>query len=209
MGIDLCSLIGHTLTPDEVKLFPSMVDSWDGVKQAYIENSCGRNETLNDTLRKVDTPSFWNKYDLPVDELISTNWFATGDNSFRVTLEAYFGSIHIYRHTLNVELSPEHKYANLFRESSRNYILKCNRLIASYLFQKFVVYCPDSAYRTEQIQDWAAYAGHTIEDILTLANNEFGEPPNDLAEGIVNMFFVDFIDRPVASCDDKFFKDIG
>lgn len=209
MGIDLCSLIGHSLTPDEVKLFPSVVDSWDEVKQAYIENSYGqtdRNGTVNDSLTKVNIPSFWNKYDLSIDEQISKNWLeVTDDDNFRVKLETYFGFIYIYRHTLDVEFSPEHKYANLFTESSRNYILRFNRLIAKRMSQNFVVYCPDSGHRTEQIKDWAAYSGHTIEDVLTLATNEFGKPPNDLVGGIINMFFIDFIDNPVAVCNDQLF----
>lgn len=158
-------------------------------------------------LERLEMKSFWNNYGLKVNiELINKIWNENliSDDDYYFELETFFGGIHLRRFTAEIFYLPEHKYANLFCESHRNFILESNREIAKYLNQETIIYFPDSTFETSIISDWISQA-KTFDEISTLAIQQFGVPPTNLELGIKNRFFLDNIHQSIQQCHDKRF----
>lgn len=63
-------------------------------------------------------------------------------------------------------------------------------MIAHKFGQNEIIYCVDSFYPTGLLME-EAVAGISFEALKKLGMEEFGEPPEDVNEGIKNFFFID------------------
>ena len=187
MGVDLVGIIGHTLTKKEIVSLPNEVNKWQDVNRFFSSYD-----------ERALEPAKWdgiiNEEQL---ELIWQNFETTEINkeilnkmeNFDTQIDCNFGTLSIYRRTILIS-HWNHKYSNLRNLETAKNILKLNRMIAKHFNQNEIIYCTDSGYPTQSIED-KALSGLEFEDLKRFGISEFGIPPKDLNEGRKYMYFID------------------
>ena len=189
MGVDLIGITGHKLKMKEIIEFPKALDAWSDLRSYLIENDMVATTRMDfkSTWKKAPDPEaiekLWKEYE--TDTVSQSNW-----------IETYFGDINIYRGNLTIEIDGIQKYANFrYNESTLKAINIC-RIIAKNLNEDKVIFCPDSAYPTSEIYDYAS-DGISPNEIIKKGIDKFGEIPKGISKGRKNYFFVDYVNEPI------------
>ena len=194
MGVDLIGITGHKLKMKEIIEFPLILDSWTDLRTYLIENNEVGTTRLDfkSTWKVEPTKSslerLWKEHES--DSVTQSNW-----------IETYFGDINIYRDNLTIELDSIQKYKNLSSNETAIRIINICRLIENNLGQKQVIFCPDSAYPTSEIYDYAL-DGLSPDEIIRKGIKRFGPIPKGISKGRKNFFFVDYINNPIGKLKD-------
>ena len=91
---------------------------------------------------------------------------------------------------------PEHKYGNFKIQGVAKRIIEVNRIIARHLGGEEIIYCPDSAFPTSSIEEFA-FEGNSLTEIKKRGIEKFGHPPKGIDEGRKYMFFIDNIHEDI------------
>ena len=118
------------------------------------------------------------------------------------TIDCFIGSINVYRNTLVINHFPEHKYGNINIPEPAMRIIKINRMVAKEIGSDEIIYCPDSAYPTSIIEEYAI-EGKSFDEIKRLGIAKFGQPPKGINEGRKYMFFIDNISDDIGEINER------
>lgn len=197
MGVDLVGIIGHSLTKKEIIELPKKIDKWYDVNEFFSSYK-------KRPLRKAKWDGIINEEEL---ELI-WQYFESNDFSkellkkmenFDSVIDCSFGTLSIYRRTILIT-HWNHKYSNLrYPESAKN-ILTLNRIIARHFNMEEILYCPDSGFPTQTIQD-KALSGLSFKKLKEYGINKFRLPPKHINEARKYMFFIDNINSEFGEID--------
>jgi len=189
MGVDLIAAIGHKLSKADLVKLPVFIDQQTNARAAKFLHGDPYYSQLKESkwkgeLEMTETvlEQIWEDWRL--DTLLSNKRIL--DNE----IDCFIGSIDVWRNTLVICHFPEHKYANLQYPDKARVIFESNRCIARALGEDKILYFPDSAFPTSILYD-KAHKGLTIEELIEIGIQEFGQPPKTLSEGAQFMFFID------------------
>ncbi len=209
MGVDLTGIIAHNLNTKEILELPKRIDSWEEIKN--IRQTGLKKEWTDEYVSEYYSnfkSARWNcEYEMneKILELIwkdcdlGTNY--SDGKIFDNTIDSYFAIIKVYEKTLLIEQMPWHKYGNLRNSDFAEAILKINRFIAKKLNQNKVLYCVDSGYPTQAINE-LALQGKIIGDLIKFSELEFGKPPKPIQEGMKFTYFIDNLDEEIEQLKD-------
>jgi hypothetical protein len=200
MGMDIFGIVSHNLSAKEAVLLPEMIKTWNEIFIIKSEPSLAHPDFKLKSLQK----SQWENTAISNEFILNQIWeIREGSipetkeaNGCDTTIDCFVGDIKVYRNTLTITHSPEHKYANIWHPERATRIIIINRKIAEFFGGKEVIYCPDGGYPTAILIDYAL-EGKTFESIKELGYKKFGLPPRGIAEGRKNMFFIDNIDDEI------------
>ncbi len=192
MGVDLVAIIEHNLTLKELVDLPNQINTWDEVLDFFA--SYDQNQR----------PPIQSKWDGPIDEFqleLVWKYYELEDNTdiinqlntFDSDIHCVFGSLSVLRNTILLT-HWNHKYSNLEDPIKAQNILSLNRMIARRFNSNEILYCTDSTYPTQIIEDKALEGLH-FSELKAFSLNRFGQPPESLNEARKYMFFLDNIDR--------------
>ncbi|MDR2919649.1 MAG: hypothetical protein LBV72_09845 [Tannerella sp.] len=175
MGVDLHAAIGHKFSKSELLKLPELFDQISKVTD--LKSSWDYSE-----MTEIDLENIWRDWELDTNEY--------GDINFKNQVNCFWGNVDVWRNVLVIEHFPEHKYSNLANPVAAKKIIGTNRHIAKALGESKIVYFPDSTFPTS-ILDTKTQEGFTIDEIINYGIKEFGQPPENLVEGMKFMFFID------------------
>ena len=212
MGVDLIGVVNHRLSKEELRNFPSVVDTWSEIEdtirkelpktysQEYIDKEYKRIKASYFDLNMHDIKSSTN----PNAEYIEYVWNQWEEPNVKelptIQVVSYFSNLKIGKNTIVIEQMPWHKYSNLDDKEMAGMILELNRIIARKLKQSRIIYFADSAYPTSILYEYAL-EGNTVEELIEIGDSEFSNRPTDLKEGIKFKYFVDAMDQDLSSLD--------
>lgn len=187
MGVDLVGIIGHSFSKKEILDLPDQINKWQNINDYFTSYD-------KKPFKKAEWDGIINKGQL---ELIWRNFETTEIDkelfykleNFDSVIDCCFGRLSIYRKTILIT-HWNHKYSNLKDPVMAKYILTINRMIAHHLNQNEIIYCTDSGYPTQSIQD-KALSGLAYQELKQYGINTFGTPPIQLDEARKYMFFID------------------
>jgi hypothetical protein len=202
MSVDVRIIIGHNLNIKEVISFPKILDNCQELKSIFIneiQSKLDHNYSIEQVLIVARKESNWervNENDILKSWINNSDPKAVSENGYLAhSLSTYFGSLYFNKQTIEVVYYPEHKYANLFYESSRSFMLQFSNSLAKLLGQTKIVYCNDTT-STSIIVDEAT-EGKSIDEIINNAILNFGLPSKLLSEAIAKHFFIDDINDSI------------
>jgi hypothetical protein len=186
MGIDICAIMKHNLSAEQILALPEVMRSWNKVVDHYKDH--------NEWPLSIETP----QWDYHGDNTIKASdiekeWEAweTHSNVPRMCkLSAGYADFKFNRNTLIACPWPQHKYGNLDTNFTRTYILELFRLIGAEFQTNKIIYCPDSACYTSMIEE-KARQGLSLEALEAFGIATFGRIPERLTEAVLNYFFID------------------
>jgi len=196
MGADLKLYIGHNLTHSEIISFPEFIDNCQELKDVYISEIQSKLEyriTRENAIKRLTKKSTWGK--TTISELLDSwknnrNSKLVEENGYIYhDIDCYFGSISINEKTLEIDFSPEHKYANLYHPANRRFIILFSRAFAKVMNKKHIVYCNDMG-QTSFIEDDAT-EGKSINEIIEHAIQKLGTPSKSLKVALEKGFIID------------------
>ena len=189
MGVDLIAAIGHRLSKAELLKLPVFIDQQTSLRDIKF--------LLGDPYLMQLKESKWNgdvEMTESVLEQIWDDWrldtHLSNERIFDNIIDCFIVIIDVWRNTLLICHSPEHKYSNLQSPDKARVIFESNRCIARALGEDKILYFPDSAFPTSILLD-KAQNGLTIEELIDFGIKEFGQPPEMLSDGAQFMFFID------------------
>jgi hypothetical protein len=211
MSVDLIAAIEHRLSAAELMKLPGLIDQLSEELKA-IRFSQG------DPYNMQSKSCRWPGNGEMSEQLLAQIWYDwesgtqfSGDRIFDNQLDCMAGTIEVWKNTLLICQFPEHKYANLLDPVRARMILESNRCIARVLHADKILYFPDSAFPTSVLLD-KAQEGLTIAELIEHGEKEFGPVPQEIADGMQNMFFTDRLQelegalREWDFADEKFWK---
>ena len=179
MSVDLIVIIGHNLTLAEIISFPKFLTDSLELKQAFASEIKSKQDhssgylkyTKEDMRLDLQEEMSWKNVD---ETHIQRSWEINCDETKREDsggyytplLNTYFGYICFNKKTVQITYFPEHKYANLYYQSHRSFILNFSRAMAKALGQTKIVYCDDTG-PTSSIKD-DSMEGKSIEQIISM-----------------------------------------
>lgn len=177
------------MTPKEMLSLPNRIDSWTEIKELKNgqEYMLAKKATWN-CKNEMTEAALTMFLDYLEDEKPLPKYLSGFENS----IECFVGWIKVFRNTIVVSHFPEHKYGNMHYPELAKRIIKINRAIAKRTGSEEIIYCPDSAFPTAIIEEYAL-EGKNFETIKKLAIEQFGNPPKGIGEGRKYMFFIDNI----------------
>lgn len=214
MATDIIAIIGHNLTPFEIANLPKQIDSQIELKDIYINNYRNKAEFgyKQQQIKEISLPKSNWTYEFSESNLV--NCWTHNENLpvdypmyNEIQLETYFGWLTINRHTIQIKLFPEHKYANFFYFNQCKYILFFNRALAKKIGQDKIIYTADNGHGFEDLQK-KAIEGEKFDELLKHCEETFGTDSNSIVEKIKNMFFIDNISNDIEYFEDLSWKDI-
>jgi hypothetical protein len=200
MGMDIWGIVSHRLTAKDAISLPETIDSWVEIQSLKSAQSSIASSSNLQARQKAE----WRNVD-PINEFsLSAIWQILDGStpntekhySCDTSIECFIGTIKVYKNTIAIIHSPEHKYGNIRHPETAIRMIKINRKIAEQFGSKEVLYCPDGYYPTEILSEYAM-TGKSLKEIFELGIQKFGEPPNGIEEGRKNMFFIDKIDEEI------------
>lgn len=194
MGVDLIGITGHKMKMKEIIEFPHILDSWIDLRTYLIENNEVASTRLNfkstwkvkPTIKSLER--LWKEHE--TDSVTQSNW-----------IETYFGDINIYRENITIEIDSIQKYGNFRYTEAALSAIKICRIIAKNLKEEQVIFCPDSAYPTSEIYNFAL-DGLSPDKIIKKGIEKFGPIPKGISKGRKNYFFVDYVNQPIGEIID-------
>jgi hypothetical protein len=207
MGVDAMVIIGHKLKPAEIINFPKFIDQCQELKDIFIEEFQSKidhhysmeqillnskkeshwGHSIKDKITEEQLLKWWNNNRTP--NLVEENGYI---GHFMST---YFGRIYFLENTVCTTYLPEHKYANLFFESHRRFMLRFSRAFAKLLGETKIVYCSEAIIANSP--EDLAFEGNTIENIIETSISKLWFPSDLLVEAIPTHFFIDDVMNPV------------
>lgn len=216
MGVDSIVIIGHKLKPSEIINFPKFIDQCQELKDIFIEefqSKIDHHYSMEQILLNSKKESHWGHSieDKLTEERLSWEWnnnrnpHLVEENGYIVSLfKTYFGRMYFLENTVCITYFPEHKYANLFFESHRRFLLRFSRAFAKFLGEAKIVYCSE-ALLVNSPED-LAFEGNTIENIIEISMMKLWLPPDSLIEAIPTHFFIDDVMNPVKDFEGDLYK---
>lgn len=193
MGTDIYGIIKHNLTAKQAISLPAEIETWQEIKELKKDDKYMLSKQAKYDGREVLDEKYivelWNCFEK--EEPMPQNLYGYSN-----IIDCFLGWIKVYRNTVVITQFPHHKYGNMHYPSVAKKIIEINRIIAKKLKSNEIVYCPDSAFPTSIIEEYAR-EGKTIEEIKTFAIERFGEPPKGIDEGRKYMFFIDNINEEI------------
>lgn len=196
MGVDITAIIGHRLSMEEILQLPSIISTWENVNQLAYTFHAGNPAY---PLPEKDTPSAdWDVEIEAIDEAtllaVWDFWASPEDDPnvptpLTIDIDTCFGWLKVNRQTICI-CPFEHKFANLYEAETANYLFQLMRMIAQHLGAKEIVYAPDSAF-PESFLEEMSFMGRSIEEIMKLGNEKFGEAVLEEEVPLDKHYFVD------------------
>jgi 6-pyruvoyl-tetrahydropterin synthase len=206
MGYDLRIIMGHELTPSQIIKFPDFLNNCQELKDVYIsefqsklDHRYTKDKFLEVILKKCEWD--WERGGISEANIIKV-WknncsptLVEENGYWKISLSTYFGMIDFDERTINILFYPEHKYANIFYESHRKFILRFSRAMAKQLGQSKIVFTGES-YKDFDFEDKAT-EGKSIEEIINYGTLKFGNVPITLKEAITRKYFFEDLNSPL------------
>lgn len=208
MGMDFVAIIANKYTKAEILELPKVIDNSKSLREQFSKRH----------QKDIDhNPKHYNR---------RTNWSEKGNRKmtesnleriwkhFRddteiqyvdnlcvdVNIDAYFGWLNVHENTISITLFPEHKYRNLRNPMSSKYVFKFIRELTQILNADKIVFCCDSYYHPSILEE-KSRMGYSINELISLGVEIFGEPPKELNAAIENLFFIDEFDLNLEELD--------
>jgi hypothetical protein len=193
MGTDIYGIIKHNLTPKQVINLPKEIDTWQEIKRIkkkdkYMLSKLAKYDG-KELITEKSIVELWDCFEK--EEPMPPNLY-----DYSNIIDCFIGWVKVYRKTVVINQFPEHKYGNMHYPNVAKKVIEINRIIAKKLGSDEIVYCPDSAFPTAIIEEYAR-EGKSIEEIKMFAIGRFGEPPKGIDEGRKYMFFIDNINEEI------------
>ncbi len=194
MGVDLVGIIGHSLSKKEILNLPNVINNWMDVNDYYTAYSKKSNKKAewDGVMNEEQLELIWEYYEsIEIDK----NRLDKLEN-FDSVIDCGFGTISIYRKTILIS-HWNHKYSNLRDPDTAKNILTLNRMLSKRLSRYEIIYCTDSGYPTQAIEE-KAVSGLSFEELKEFAINTFGTPPLHLDDARKYMFFIDNLNNELS-----------
>ena len=207
MGVDILGIVKHNLNAKQAVELPKIIDTWQDVKNAKKSETYQFKDSLNRILQKK---ARWYCDKEMTIEALERIWkaYKTRDSNsdafqgYDDQIDCFFGQLRICEKVVIISHSPEHKFGNINISETATRIIKSNRLIAKHLDANEILYCPDSAYPTSLIEEYA-FEGDEYEKIKAKSIAKFGQPPKGINEGRKYMFFFDNINEELEKITER------
>ncbi|MCC6725029.1 MAG: hypothetical protein IT258_11000 [Saprospiraceae bacterium] len=185
MGMDVVAIMKHEMDAEALLGMPERINAWHDLNSYYLQHHPDGRKEINAQWDCGPNPMTKERLNIAWDAWHggSPVW---GVNS----IECNFGYFRIHRQTISFTPWPQHKYANLYYEDSRPYVLNFIRKIANLIGADKILYCTDSACSTALILE-KVNLGFSFDEIMQYGLNFFGDVPKSLPEAVYNYFFID------------------
>lgn len=195
MGVEIECIIENHFSKSEIVELPTMIENnWNDLRE-FIE------EVSKEFLTPI-TKSYLNKkarwdFDHLSEEEIENYWrYLEGANfiSFHpknnIWFFCYFGMIKIYRKVIVINPFSLRFKAFWNEDEAKNALVRIVRRIVNLFGAKKVLYCADSATKTEVLYNMAMN-GNSLQEIIEFGELEFGKPNSNYLIGIDETYFID------------------
>ena len=210
MGVDLKCIFENNLSNKEIVNLPQRLDSWKEIRNIRKNHYSNFPNILS---KQICIEAKWDS-DTEIDEKVLSNIFhswenplSTYEHTLKNKIQFFIGQLRIYKNVLVLDYSPEHKYGNIHDKDIATQILNLNRIIAKKLGSIKILYCPDSNFPTAQIY-YKAQVGYTVEEAISFGKSKFGNPPEEINDGMKFMFFIDDFEKKIDNLKNWEWKDL-
>lgn len=183
--MDIVAIMKHEMDVEEILSMPEKINTWHELNSYFLQHNPSESSEIS---------AHWDCGPRPMTkERLIIEWDAWhgGSQVWGVnTINCNFGTFQIHRHTITFCPWPQHKYANLYYEDKRLYVLIFIRKIAKLIGSEKILYCTDSACSTALIKEKACL-GLSFEEVMLYGLDFFGDVPKSLPEAVYNYFFID------------------
>jgi hypothetical protein len=185
MGMDIVAIMKHEMGVEEILSLPERINTWHDLNSYFLQQNPDERKEIN-ALWECGTKTM-------TKERLKIEWdsWHGGSPGWGVNaINSNFGTFQMHEHTIAFRPWPQHKYANLYYEDKRLYVLSFIRKIAALIGSEKILYCTDSACSTALIKEKASQ-GFSFEEVMLYGLNFFGDVPKSLPEAVYNHFFID------------------